>query len=83
MTDKHNNSVNPIVAGIAGAVAGGVAVASAIAMSDKKNQKKVKAVLTNVKDQAVDYIEDMQKKAQDLKGGVQDKIVKMKKAVQS
>ena len=65
MTNKNQNTVNPIVAGIAGAVAGGVAVASAIAMSDKKNQKKVKDVLTNVKDQAVDYMESMQAKAKD------------------
>lgn len=83
MSDKNTNSMNPIVAGIAGAVAGGVAVASAIAMSDKKNQKKVKDVLTNIKDQTVDYVEDMQKKAQDIKGNVTAKIVKMKKAVQS
>lgn len=83
MTDKNQNSVSPIVAGLAGAVAGGVAVASAFVMSDKKNQKKVKDVLTNVKDQAVDYIEDMQKKAQDVKSGVATKIIKMKKAVQS
>lgn len=83
MTDKNQNSVNPIAAGIAGAVAGGAAVASAFIMSDKKNQKKVKDVLANVKDQAVDYLEDMQKKAQNIKGDMKSKIIKMKKAAQS
>lgn len=42
--------VNPVMAAVAGAVAAGAVAAGAIIMSDKKNQDKVKKVVSNVKD---------------------------------
>ena len=64
MTDSHQkkeiknaNTVNAIVAGVAGVVAGGVAVATALVMSDKKNQKKVKDALVDAKEKFTDYID--------------------------
>jgi len=56
MTDKKvqpevsGKSVNPVMAAVAGAVVAGVAVAGAMIMSDKKNQAKVKKVVSDVKD---------------------------------
>lgn len=56
MTDKKvqtpvkENTINPLVAAVAGAVVAGAAVAGAIIMSDKKNQDKVSKVVTDVKD---------------------------------
>lgn len=55
MTDikKSNQSsvgVNPVVAAVAGAVIGGAAVASAMIISNKDNQAKVKAVVSDVRD---------------------------------
>lgn len=69
MTDKNKkkqnnkkNTVGSVVAGVAGAVAiAGVAVAATIALKDKKSREKVKKVLVNVKDQAMDYVETLKK----------------------
>lgn len=73
--DKEKGGVNPVVAAVTGAVVGaGVAIAGAIALKDEKNRQKVKDVLTNAKDQAVGYMEDIQKQAQDKKIEIQDKI---------
>ena len=61
MMSKNKNKSN--LAGVAGAaIVAGVAVASAFVLKDKKNREKVKKVLTNAKDQAVGYMDDMQKK---------------------
>ncbi len=66
--DDGNGGINPIAAAITGAVVGaGVAVAGMVALKDEKNREKVKEVLTDVKDQAVGIIEDMQKQGQDKK----------------
>lgn len=61
MMSKNKNKSG--LAGAAGAaIVAGVAVASAFVLTDKKNREKVKKVLTNAKDQAVDYMQDVQKK---------------------
>ena len=64
MTESHQkkeiksaNTVNPILAGIAGVVAGGMAVAAAVVMSDKKNQKKVGAAWVGVKEKVGEYMD--------------------------
>lgn len=45
---------------MAGTVAiAGVAVAATIALKDEKTRKKVGKVLTDVKDQAIDYVETL------------------------
>ncbi len=58
--DDNKNTVSPIITSVAGAVAiAGVAVAATMALRDEKTRKKVKKVLTNVKDQAIDYVESL------------------------
>ncbi len=79
--DKGKSSVNSVVAGVTGAVIGaGIAVAgAAVVLNDKKNREKVKKVLTNVKKQAISYMEGVQKQAQDKKGEVEENSLKVKK----
>ena len=63
------------IAGAAGAaIIAGVAVASAFVLNDKKNREKVKKVLTNAKDQAVDYMDNMQKKTDKKEKEVEKKL---------
>lgn len=79
---KQNNEkddINPVaVAAIGVAIGAGVAIAAAgaVALKDKKNRQKVKEMLTNVKDQVVDYVEDVQKQAQDKKIEIEGELVK-------
>ncbi|HSA83647.1 MAG TPA: hypothetical protein VLF20_02055 [Patescibacteria group bacterium] len=80
--DEKKGGINPVVAAVTGAIVGaGVVVAGANALKNDKNRKKVKEVLSNVKDQAIEYIEDMQKQAQDKKGEVKEKLAGAKKEV--
>jgi len=75
--NKDKDGVNPVVAGVTGAVIGvGIAAAgvAAVMLNDKKGRDKVKKVLSNVKDQALDYIEDMQKDVQDERSEVEEKL---------
>jgi hypothetical protein len=78
MTDpkqKQQKGFNSAAAIVTGAVVGvGVAVAGIVALKDEKNRKKVRDVLTNVKNQATDYMEDMQKNIQDKKKEVEGKL---------
>lgn len=78
---KDTNTINPVVAGIAGVVAGGVAVATAIAMNDKKNQEKVKESLDNVKDKSLGYMGDLQKQAKNKKEVFDEKLAEGKDKV--
>ena len=89
MTDHNQKKgagkggVNPVVAAVTGAVVGaGVAIAGAVALKDEKNRKKVKEVLTNVKDQAVGYMEDMQKQTQDKKSQIEEKLAEGKEKIE-
>jgi uncharacterized membrane-anchored protein YhcB (DUF1043 family) len=60
---KEKKRINPLFAAITGAVIGaGVTVASVFTFKDKKNQQKMKKVLTNVKDQAEKYVGQIEKK---------------------
>jgi hypothetical protein len=78
MIDKNKNKST--LAGAAGAaIIAGVAVASAFVLNDKKNREKVKKVLTNVKDQAVDYMEDIQKKTDKKEKEIEGKLASSKK----
>jgi hypothetical protein len=74
---KGKDGVNPVVAGVTGAVIGvGIAVAgaAAVVLNDKKSRDQVKKVLSSVKDQALDYIEDIQKDVQDGRSEVEEKL---------
>lgn len=71
MTDKQDKheahekktGVSPIAAAVTGAVVGaGVAVVGVKAMEDEKTREKVKQVLENARDQAVQYVQNAQKK---------------------
>lgn len=72
MTDNHNQKkqdakkggLNPIVAAVTGVIVGASIVT---ALRDKKNREKVKQTLTNVRDQAVGYIEKIQKEVKKKK----------------
>jgi F0F1-type ATP synthase membrane subunit a len=80
MVNKNKNK--SALAGAAGAaIVAGVAVASAFVLKDKKNREKVKKVLTNAKDQAVDYMQDVQKKTDKKEKEVEKKFVNGKKEV--
>jgi len=73
--DKRKSGIDTVAAAVTGAIVGaGVAVAGAVALKDKKNREKVKQVLNNVKDQAVGYMEKMQKDVKSKKGGVENKL---------
>lgn len=80
--NEKKSGFNPVVAAVTGVVVGaGVAVAGIVALKDKKNREKVKQVLTNVKDQAVGYMEKIQKKVKDKKGNVEKKLADGQKEV--
>ncbi len=58
--DENKKGFNPVVAGMAGAVAGaGVAVAATMTLKNPEGRKKVRKVLSNVRDQAMDYVSNM------------------------
>ena len=75
----NQNKNKSALAGVAGAaIVAGVAVASAFVLKDKKNREKVKKVLTNAKDQAVNYMDDMQKKTDKKEKKIEEKLVDSK-----
>ena len=79
---KKKGGVNPVFATVTGAViVAGAAVAGAFALKDKKNRNKVKKVLTNVKDQAVGYMEKIQKEAKKDAGIISKKAAVSKKNI--
>lgn len=58
--DNNKNATSTIVTEVAGAVAiAGAAVAATMALKDKKTRERVKQVMTDVRDQAIDYIETL------------------------
>ncbi len=77
MMSKNKNK--SALAGVTGAaIVAGVAVASAFVLKNKKNREKVKKVLTNAKDQAVNYMEDMQKKTDKKEKEIEKKLLDSK-----
>ena len=85
MTDKKvkpevkKKVMNPVMAAMAGAVAAGVAVAGAMIMSDKKNQDKVKKVVSDVKDNLKKKKTAIVNKAKKLEDITKDTAIKVKK----
>jgi len=73
MGGKRKDGISPIIAGVAGAVIGAGIVAGAV-LSDKNNRERVKKTLIDAKDQAVDYVEGMQKQAKDKKEEVETQL---------
>ena len=66
--EERNSGFKTAVAAVTGAIVGaGMAVAGAIVLKDKKNQEKVKQVLTNVKDKAMGYMEKMENEEKEKK----------------
>lgn len=54
--------IHPVVAGAVGAAVGATAaVVATAAMKDEKTRARVKKVLTTVREQAMDYVDKMQK----------------------
>lgn len=66
----HNKSaMGSVAAGVAGAVAlAGVAVAATMVMQDEKTRGKVRNVLMNAKDKAIDYIDTFKTESNTKKG---------------
>lgn len=84
MTKKETKKrgIGSVVVAVTGAIVGsGVAVAGALFMKDKKNRDKVKKVLSNAKDQAVDYIEKIEKEVKKDKGQIEKKVIAAKKPI--
>ncbi len=81
--DEKNNGISPVTAAVAGAVVGaGIAVAGAVALQDENNRVKVKKVLGNVKKQATDYVEGVQKQVQEKKNEIEEKITEGKEKIE-
>lgn len=81
--EERKSGFNPVTVGVTAAIVGaGIAVAGAVVLKDKKNREKVKQVLTNVKDQAVGYVEDIQKQAEDKKEQIKEKLVEGEEKVE-
>lgn len=79
MTNQNQNGISPVAAAVAGAVVGaGVAVAGTMILEDKRNREKIKKVLNNAKNQAINYVEDMQKQVKDKKNEVKENFIEGK-----
>jgi hypothetical protein len=77
--DENKAGVGSVVAAATvAAIGAGIAVAGVAALKDEQNRKKVKKVLSNVRDQAVDYMGDMQQEMRDTKDIVEGKIAENK-----
>jgi hypothetical protein len=83
---RKTDSVNPIVAGIAGVIAVSAAVAATLLISNKKNQKKAKDIWVDTKDKVTDYlvsvksqpiIETNVKKLKEVVNNTKQKIVEI------
>lgn len=80
--DEVKGGFSPVTSAITGAIIGaGVAVAGTMALKDEKNREKIKEMLTNAKDQAVDFMETVQKRADDKKTEIEDELVKKQKTL--
>jgi hypothetical protein len=77
--DKQESSTTTLglaAAALTGAVVGtGVAIVGALALKDKKNRERVKSVFNEVKNQAVEYMDQLQQ-------GVKNEKEHVKKSVQ-
>lgn len=78
--DDGIEGINPVAAALVGAVAGaGVAIAGAVVLNNEKNRDKVKEVLSNAKKQIIDYVEDVKDQAHDKKEEIEKKLTEAKK----
>jgi gas vesicle protein len=53
---KNPKPVKPLLSTLAGAVVGGTAVAAAFVLSDKKNQKKIRESLEDIRKKSSGYL---------------------------
>jgi len=82
MTNQNQGGINPVAAAVAGAVVGaGVAVAGTMILEDKKNREKIRKVFNNAKNQAINYVEGMQKQVKDKKNEVKENLTEGKEKV--
>lgn len=74
--NNKKNNTNPAVAVATGAVIGaGIAAAGAYVLKDEKNRDKVKKAFSNVRDQAMGYVENLEEVAQ---GKLEEKVPTLK-----
>lgn len=90
--DTTKTGFHPVVAAVIGATVGaGVAIAGAAIMADEKKREKVRKVIDTVKNQAMDYVQNIKKQTAEKKLVVKkpatksltDGKQKIKKAVES
>lgn len=77
-SQTNRKGINPVMAAMAGAVVAGAAVAGAIIMSDKKNQDKIKNVVSNVKTDVENKKKTVVVKAHKLENIAKDTVNKIK-----
>lgn len=75
---KSPNAIGFVTGTIVGV---GIAAAGAVALADKNNREKAKQVFADVKNQAMDFVEDLQKQAQSKKDELEEKINEIKEKV--
>ena len=78
--DVKKGNATSVVAGVTGAAIGfGIAVAgAAVVLNDKDNRKKVKSVLANIKNQAMNYMQVVQKKTDKKEKEIAEKLASSK-----
>ena len=71
------NRFNQVAAAVTGAVVGaGIGVAGAVVMGDKNNREKMGKVFTDARDQAVGYVTNIQKNAENKKEEIEKEFAK-------
>jgi len=79
--NEEKSRVNPAVAGVVGAAAGAtIAAAVTAVLSDKKKQQKIKEVLTDAKNNALEFSDKLKKQAEEGQKEVTKKITEAHKA---
>jgi uncharacterized membrane protein YgaE (UPF0421/DUF939 family) len=80
MINKQKNNIKAVAAGATGAAIGfGIAALGAVAIfGNKKNNDKVKKILATIKNQARNYLEEVQKKTNKKEKEVAEKLADSK-----
>jgi threonine dehydratase len=75
MTTTHHKKQNnkSLIGSVVAEMAGAAAVAAIMALKDEKTRKRVKKVLVNAKNQAIDYVEGLKT---ELNAGEKTHLVK-------
>ena len=75
-----SKGMNKVKIGAIGLVAGVATGAAALALSDKHNRKKVKRALEDAKDNAVDLLDEVEKKTRNARKEAKNKIEEVQRS---